>query len=387
MILQLEISKADFVIRMEMKLRIGIDGRVFFGNKTGIGHYVAELCKVLDRVLPDAEFYVYNKDPVELPLKGARWVLRTEASPLRKKLKAMLWYKFVSGFLCRKDRIDVYWAAGSFLPFFLGNIRTVLTVYDIVYKIAPETMYKFNLWAFRLFFRHDVLKATKITTISNGTSERLHNILGCDSAAVIYPSTNERFAPQKESVIRECLKKHGVTQPYFLAVATWDPRKNLQLLIETFLRMRQQGALDDYHLVLVGGRGWKDDKITSIVGDNIKISGVVPLGYVDSEDLAPLYSGAKAFIFPSMYEGFGMPVLEARKCGIPVITSDTTELREAGGSGCIYIQPTSDGVRDGILRCLNGEFDTPLGDVNNPTWDEGAKKMAQVFVDASKAEN
>jgi len=365
-------------------MRIGIDGRVFLGNRTGIGQYVAGLCGALDVTFPDAEFIVYNRDPLDLPINKPNWTIRTESSPLRKKLPNILWLKFVAGFFCRQDKIDVYWGAGSFLPFFLGPIPTVLTVYDMVYKIASETMYVFNLWVFRLFFRHDILKATKITTISKGTSKRLHNIFGCDSSAVIYPSTGERFVPQKKSVIRECLKKQGIAQPYFLAVATWDPRKNLQLLIETFLRMRHQGELDDYHLVLVGGRGWKDDKITSIVGDNIKISGVVPLGYVDSEDLAPLYSGAKAFIFPSMYEGFGMPVLEARKCGIPVITSDTPELREAGGSGCIYIQPTSDGIRDGILRCLNGEFDTPPGDVNNPTWDEGAKKMAQVFVNATK---
>ena len=367
-----------------MRLRIGIDGRVFLGNKTGISHYVTELCKVLDRELVDAEFIVYSRDSVELPVDGPRWILRTESSSLRKKLKNIVWHKFVSGFLCRKDRIDVYWGAGSFLPFFLGNISTVLTVYDMSYKIVPEAMYIFNLWAFRLFFKGDALKATKITTISNGTSERLYNILGCDSVVMIYPSANKSFVPQKESVIRKCLKKYGITQPYLLAVATWEPRKNLQLLLETFLRMKQQGELVDYNLVLVGGRGWKDDKITSIVGDNIKNSGVAPLGYVASEDLAAFYSGATAFLFPSMYEGFGMPVLEARKCGIPVITSDTPELREAGGSGCIYIQPTSDGIRDGILYCLNEELDASIDDVNNPTWDEGAKKMAQVFVNATK---
>ena len=136
--------------------------------------------------------------------------------------------------------------------------------------------------------------------------------------------------------------------------------------------------------MLVGARGWKYDEIINIVGDNtIKSNGIVPIGYVDSKDIASLYSGATAFIFPSTYEGFGIPVLEARKCGIPVITSDTPELREAGESGCIYIQPTSEGISDGILRCLNGEkCDISYDEIFHPTWEDGAIKMAQLFIDA-----
>lgn len=365
-----------------MNMRIGIDGRVFLGNKTGISHYVFELCLALDRLLPDAEFIVYNRNQVELPVNNPNWTIRTESSSIRKKLPNILWQKFVSGFLCRKDRIDVYWGAGSFLPFFLGPIRTVLTVYDMVYKVAPETMSCYGLWVFRLFFKRDTLKATTITTISHGTSKRLLDILGCESAAVISPSTNDEFVPQAEKIIQECLKKYNISKPYFLSVATREPRKNFHLLLETFLLMRQQGEIADYNLVIVGGRGWKDDAITSILRDNIDNSGILPLGYIDREDLAPLYSGAAAFLFPSKYEGFGMPVLEARKCGTPVITSDTPELREAGGEETEYTQPTIEGIRNGILRCLNGECNIPPEDIKIPTWDDGARKMIQVFIDA-----
>ncbi|MEN6490079.1 MAG: glycosyltransferase family 1 protein [Smithella sp.] len=370
-----------------MGLRIGIDGRVFIGNKTGIGHYVCELCKALDRVLPDVEFYVYSRDQVELPVSGPNWILRTESNLLKKKIKNILWFKFLSGFLCRRDRIYVYWGAGSFLPFFLGPVHTVLTVYDMVYKIVPETMYRFNFLAFRLFFKRDVLKATKITTISKGTSERLKTILDLDSDAIIYPSVNERFVPQRQEEVRECLKKYRITKPYFLSVATWEPRKNLNLLLETFLLMKQNGELDDYGLVLVGGHGWKNEQLTRILGENYESKDVLFLGYVADEVLPLLYSGAKVFLFPSIYEGFGMPVLEARKCGIPVITSDIIELREAGGNGCIYINPTSNGIRDGILRLLHGKFNPLHDDVPNPTWDEGAKKMARIFRGTGKLVN
>jgi glycosyltransferase involved in cell wall biosynthesis len=360
-------------------VRIGIDGRVFLGSKTGISHYVSELCKALGKVLPDARFFIYSRDPVLLPVHGSQWMLRTESSLLRKKLKTFLWHKFVSGFLCRGDKIDVYWGAGSSLPFFLDQTATVLTVYDMVYMIAPETMYKFNLLLFRLFFRRDTLHATKITTISRGTSTRLQDMLGCESAAVIYPSADESFVPQAEASVRYCLRKYELAKPYFLSVATWEPRKNLRLLLETFLRMKAKGELVNHQLVLAGGHGWKNDKIAGIIADNTGNSGIVPLGYVDREDLAPLYSGAAALLFPSKYEGFGMPVLEARKCGTRVITSDTPELREAGGSESIYIEPTREGIRDGIQRCLHNEFPPSSEETVGPGWEEGAEKMVRVF--------
>ena len=107
-------------------LRIGIDGRVFLGNKTGLSRYVTELCKALDKALPDSVFIVYSKNLIDLPVEGYNWILRTETSWLKQRLKNLFWQKFISGFLCKKDRIDVYWGAASFLPFFLGKISIFL---------------------------------------------------------------------------------------------------------------------------------------------------------------------------------------------------------------------------------------------------------------------
>ena len=134
--------------------------------------------------------------------------------------------------------------------------------------------------------------------------------------------------------------------------------------------------------MLVGGRGWGDEKIAGIVGNNIRESGIIPLGYVPDGDLAPLYSGSTAFLFPSIYEGFGMPVLEARKCKVPVITSDTPELREAGGDNCIYIQPTAAGIRKGILHLLNNPQYNLNSEILNPSWEEGARQMFRVLSEA-----
>ncbi len=363
-------------------MKIAIDGRVFAGKKTGVGHYVTELCRELDQIIPDAQFYVYNRDPVGLPVQGRRWIMRSASSIHAKRLKTIVWHKFVSGRLCQKDDIDVYWGAGSSLPFGLGRTNAVLTVYDLVYKLMPDTMYRFNLWAFRLFFRRDLYMADKVVTISHGTSKRLKAMLGRKSDAVVYPSVDRRFCQREHNEIQACLSRYDIEKPYLLTVATWEPRKNLSNLLKAFLWMKKDGQLPDYRLVLVGTRGWKDNDIVRLLYGNASESGVIHLGYVPRDDLAALYSGAAAFVFPSLYEGFGMPVLEARRCGAQVITSDIPELREAGGDDAIYISPTVDGIRAGILRCLNQKrrnFANMC--LKTPTWKEGAQVMAKIFSD------
>ncbi len=360
-------------------MRIGIDGRVFIGNKTGLGQYVTELCKALDVILPKAEFHIYNRDYVELPVKNDRWHLHIEENIFRKKFKNILWQKFVSGKLCQRDKIDVYWGAGSFIPFFMGTTKTVLTVYDLVYKVNPDTMYRFNLWVNRLFFARDVENTTKITTISKGTSKRLNDLFGCCTDAIVYPSFDKGSFHAEINDLLHCHKKYNITHPFFLSVATWEPRKNLQLLIDTFLEMKKERELPDFQLVLSGGRGWKDEKFSTLLQHKEYREWILPLGYIPREDLYLLYSSTQAFIFPSLYEGFGMPVLEAREFGIPVITSNTPELREAGGDGCIYIEPTFQGIRRGILQSVEMNNQPSSNSVRHPSWQDGAEKMAKIF--------
>lgn len=331
-------------------MKIGIDGRALQGARTGVGRYVYELCRELDRALPTAQFFVYSSVPLEMPVLSERWVLRLDKSPLAKYLKSVLWLKYRCGQLCKKDNLDVFWGGATFLPQLPRLVRTVITVYDLNYKIVPETMSITHRWAFRLFFKKDVARANVVTAISKGSSDRLFSLFGRAADAIVYPAIDTSFCPQTETRVQEVLSQHSLSRPYLLAVATWEPRKNLELLISTFLDMKKQGLLSEHKLVLVGGRGWKDQRLAALLSGS---NSVVPLGYVPDEQLAPLYSGADVFIFPSVYEGFGMPVAEARACGATVVTSDTPELREAGGEDVIYVAPTTEGIQDGILKALS----------------------------------
>jgi glycosyltransferase involved in cell wall biosynthesis len=357
-------------------MRIGIDGRRLGSRPKGIGRYIWELCNGLDEVLPKAQFFLYSPRPLNLPPISGRWSIRVDESPFR-RLPSNLWLVVGAGRLAQRDEVDCFWSGSGLLPLVGRRARTVLTIHDLVHKVAPETMDTRALWATRLFFRSSVANADALVSNSEGTAMRLEGLFGYKVAAVVRPGLSKLFQPKSGREIQQILSHYEVTKPYLLAVATWEPRKGLQPLIQTFLNMKDGGLIRDYKLVLVGERGWKDTAIADLVRHNA--DSVLSLGFVHDMALAGLYRGAEAFVFPSKYEGFGMPVLEARACGTAVITSDLPELREAGGEDGIYVEPTEEGIRNGILTVLKRRPPTGL-DWRDWSWSKSAGILAQVLI-------
>jgi glycosyltransferase involved in cell wall biosynthesis len=357
-------------------LRIGLDGRMFIGRPTGIGRYVTELAYCLDKLCPQAEFFVYSNKPINFPIISDRWHIRIEPVALFKGVPASVWYKLASARLCHRDLIDVFWAGATLLPLGLSRkIRVVSTVYDVVHKVAPETMANTMRFLYDMFFAPDIHRADCVLSISEGTSMRLETLLGRKADAVVYPAVSKAFFSQPEEVVENCLKKYKIAKPYLLAVATWEPRKNLELLIETFVQMKSEKLLP-HQLVLVGGKGWKDNRLAQLFEHSSRAN-IQALGYVPDADLPALYTGADVFIFPSTYEGYGIPVLEARACGTCVVTTDIHELREAGGQSSIYVQPDGPGIKNGLLKALAIEVGTQ--DVILHTWNSEALILARAL--------
>jgi glycosyltransferase involved in cell wall biosynthesis len=357
-------------------MRIGIDGRRLGLRPKGIGRYIWELCNGLDEVLPDAQFFLYTPRSLNLPRISNRWSFRVDESPFR-RLPSNLWLVVGAGRLAQRDEVDCFWSGSGLLPLVGVRARTVLTIHDLVHKVAPETMDTRALWATRLFFRLSVANANALVTNSEGTARRLEEYFGYRVAAIVRPGLSRLFQSKSEHEIQKILADYKITKPYLLAVATWEPRKGLELLIKTFLNMKAVGLVRDHKLVLVGERGWKYTAIADLVRRNS--DAILNLGFVNDVALAGLYRGAEAFVFPSKYEGFGMPVLEARACGAAVITSDLPELREAGGEAGIYIELTEEGIRNGILTAPKRRPAQGL-DWRDWSWSKSAAILAQVLL-------
>ncbi|MEA5583192.1 glycosyltransferase family 1 protein [Nodularia harveyana UHCC-0300] len=355
-------------------VRIGIDGSFLSGQRRGHARYAFELCRELDTYLPNAQFFVYSPCPIEMPVISPRWKLRNYGKIL--SISPISWLKLVGSWICRRDQLDVFWGTYFFLPYLDKSTRTILTVHDFWYDISPTGMSWLHTQAFNLFLKNDVSRANTIITNSQGTDKQLFNYTGRNSI-IISPGVDDIFQPLPINVINLELNHHHISCPYLLNIATWEPRKNIELLIKTFINMKKDGLIPQHKLVLVGKKGWKYAGIETLI-NNEGQNYIIVLGYVPDQQLPALYNGADVFVFPSIYEGFGIPVAEARACGTRVVTTDIPELREAGGIGTIYIQPTESGIREGILTALNKPPISP-DNLHIPTWKDGARTLAKIM--------
>lgn len=226
------------------------------------------------------------------------------------------------------------------VPLLLFKKNMVSTIHDICCWDCPETMNGMSKWYFRISHRVAVWKCKRIITISQFSQERIVQKLRYPREKIwlIYCGVDEQFIKYayndaKASFVRE---KYHLPQQYLLSLSTLEPRKNLRLLVEAYRKVVLDEKIDT-PLVLAGRRGWKMDKLLEGIEDAVKEK-IHFTGFIDEEDLPEVYGNAKCFIFPSMYEGFGIPPLEAMACGTPVLSSDATSLPEVLSDTALYFE-------------------------------------------------
>jgi len=323
-------------------MKIGIEGFPFQKQPSGIGKYIQSLVCLLIEKYPDAEFFIYSNRPVFLPEKIVQRVRVVEDKSIFKHLNPNVWLKTVAGYIIAKDNLDFYFSGAGILPLLSNRIKKVMVVHDLNYKIVPHTMGRLLLLSQYVFLKNDVQKANFLIVNSKGTAEKVKQYLGKEADTILNPPTDSsRYKKMSESETHDVLIKHHINYPYFLTVGTLEPRKNLQMTIDVFIRFLERAENKDFKLVVVGSSGWRDKKIIEQC-DNYK-NNIVRLGYVDENDLPAFYNGAVAFLFPSIYEGFGMPAREALYCGCQVIASDIVELRESCKGNALFIHSNAPG--------------------------------------------
>lgn len=226
-----------------------------------------------------------------------------------------------------------------------GNARGVriLTVYDVIPVLFPQYFGASE----RLFMRRllaSINRQDRILVISESTKSDLCDCASLDpeQVEVTYLAASGNFFPHTdEQRISEIRHNYKIPKgPYVLSLCTFEPRKNIDQTIRSYIELVKQQGVSDLNLVLVGTKGWDFDKIFNEIKGTMELHDrIITTGYVPDEDLAPLYSGAMMFAYPSFYEGFGLPPLEAMQCGVPVITSNTSSLPEVVGDAGIMVDP------------------------------------------------
>ncbi len=324
-------------------MRIAVDARPLSPPITGIGVYTRAL---LEQLLDsDHDWLLYSDRPlVEGPWTGHPRVTVRHGNAPPRSLLSLLYANVHFLRWAKRDRAQVFWSPRHHLPFLLPRrLPGVVTVHDLLWRRYPDTMPWRNRMLERAAMASSLRRASHIIAVSDFTAGEL---------AHFYPDT-----PQRSSVIHEAGRDLGKPEvvgfdfPYFLFVGTAEPRKNTERLFRAFARFLAGGEYAHW-LVCVGGTGWGD---VDLARDSAALGirdRVILEGYASDERLAGLYSRAQALVLPSLYEGFGLPVVEAMSNGIPVIVSDGGALAEVAGSAGVLVDPASEHSIASALREL-----------------------------------
>lgn len=293
------------------------------------------------------------------------------------------------------SKFDIYHTSLYPVPHLIKKMQTIkrfITVFDIIPILHPEF--------FTDGINHPLRKMITelnandfILSISKATKTDLceyNKEIDPDHVHVTYLAASEEFKPCKSAdIIREIKNKYNIPHDarYVLSVATLEPRKNLSALIKSFRELLFSEKMSDLYLVLTGAIGWKCEHLFEEIDNSKEVSEKIILtGYVADDDLSPLYSGAMVFVYPSMYEGFGLPPLEAMQCGTPVITSDTSSLPEVvGDAGIMFDQYDIKSISNSILTIYNNDelreklSKKSLERASIFSWDKTAEQTVQAY--------
>lgn len=373
-------------------MRVGIDYTSAARQRAGIGRYTRELIRALLSLESGHEYTVFAAAG---GLKGDDWKpgvgqegVRVRSLPLSDDWLARLWHRLrlpipievVTG------PLDIFYSPDFTLPPTMGATRRVLTVHDLSFVHHPDAFVPSLRRYLERVVPRSIQQADRVLADSAHTRADLITLFDVspEQVTIIYPGVDPRFRPNPEPGERERLRKrYGIgDEPYVLSVGTLQPRKNYVRLMEGFVRLRG-GADTRAQLVIAGGRGWLYDEI---VAEASRHDSVRLLGFVEDEDLPALYRGASVFAFPSLYEGFGLPVLEAMACGTPVMCSNASSLPEVAGESALLVDPlNADALTGALARVLADRglrermVDRGLAQAAEFTWERSAGQLLDVI--------
>lgn len=383
-----------------MKTKILVDAKPLLSSLTGVGRYAYEISQALDKCKFNPYFnYGFISQEIILPKRQdklhAKDLFRKKTIDFLKKIftffpvclktRARLVLKKINEYKLRKHKFDIYFQP-NFIPLDINANFIIVTIHDLAFIRYKEFHPKDRIEFFNKLFMKNIVKANKIITVSNFIKQEIIDTLKIKSEdiEVIYNGYDEKVFYKRDEVSKTNLMNElNLKKEFILFVGSIEPRKNLKTLIKAY-NLLDKNLQDKFDLVIVGAKGWENSEIHDLIKQN---SNIKFLGYIDDESLATLYSAATVFVYPSVYEGFGIPPLEAMACGCPVILSDIEVFREIYDSKAIFFDTLSEfDLKLKLTDLLNDKneqimlAECGLEFCKQFTWTKSAKAHSDLFL-------
>lgn len=364
--------------------RVAVDLRALVPNETGIGVYTRALLLELAGRNGFRYTGLAHRPPREgEELAAAGIATEQEAAPL-----GVIWQQLRLPRRLGRGDFDLLWSPLITLPL-RCPIPAVATVHDLTTLLLPETHRLKVKWSILPFLRPSLERADRLVTISQATARDIafHFPQASRKVRVVYPGIDPEFRPGTSEEIAAIRQELGMPEGYVLYVGTLEPRKNIGAILDAWEHLHGEDP-NTPPLVLVGAYGWSSQHLLRRI-EALAPRGVRSLGHVDRAHLVRVFQGARVFVYPSLYEGFGLPPAEAMACGVPVVVSDASSLPEVVGDAGLRVPPGDTGALAQAMRDLLRDPDraSALGarGVERAArfrWDRAAGEMEEVFHEA-----
>ena len=335
-------------------MEVAIYSDALNGELAGLGHYTYNLINSLIEIDGTNKYHLINYKKTGLFSDIDEIIIR---DPFQRISKAFVWHLYSAIKLRQIENIDLVHNPSHASVFIRFKQKYICTVHDLTPLLFPEHHVLGRPLIFRMMFLTTLKNADGIIADSESTRKDILKYINIPQGkiTVIYPGVDyERYKPLSKKEVQVINEKYAFEFPYILYIGTLEPRKNIPFLIEAFHAIKKTGI--KHKLVIVGRKGWKYKEIFEIVERLGLQKDIIFTGYVPAEDLPKFYNAADLFVYPSLYEGFGLPPLEAMACGTPVITSNTSSLPEVVGDAGIMVGPYDvSKLADAMLKVLKDE--------------------------------
>ncbi|MGH9927994.1 MAG: glycosyltransferase family 4 protein [Pyrinomonadaceae bacterium] len=378
-------------------MHIGLDGLPLTAPKTGVGHYTFELARALGCIEPASQFeIVYPStyaaislaEPNGGPLPANLKLERERVGPLGRH-----WWSVGLPRYVRRSKLELFHGTNYDIPLW-RRCATVVTIHDLSQLLHSETHEKRSVKRAHRRLPHMARAADAIITPTESVRRDVCEVLKVspDKVFAIAEAARACFRPLELEETGGARGRLGIGDDFLLTVGTLEPRKNLSVLVDAFREVARARPQDKTQLVIAGGRGWLSNPLFETIEKSPVRDRIVLTDYLHDNDLQALYSSCRAFVFPSIHEGFGLPPLEAMACGAPVIVSDIPALAEMAGEAALLFDPRSASeLTAKILLLLEGEARDNLRRALSTagrqraaqfSWERTARETLQVYAEA-----